>query len=108
MAKNYVQDGDVLNYTAAAAIASGAVVLIGTRIGIALGDIAIGAVGTLAVTGVWQIAKLSTDVVAQGADLYWDAANSRLTTTASGNTKAGFAAAASGNGVTVVSIKINA
>jgi predicted RecA/RadA family phage recombinase len=109
MAKNFVQDGDVLTYTAGgAAIASGAVVLIGARIGISLADIAANAAGTIAVTDVWQIAKLATDVVAQGADLYWDAANSRLTTTAGGNTKAGYAAAAAGNGVTTVSIKINA
>jgi predicted RecA/RadA family phage recombinase len=109
MAKNYVQEGDVLNYTAGGtAIASGAVVLLGARIGISLGDIAPNATGTVAVTEVWQIAKLATDVVAIGVDLYWDAANSRLTTTAGGNTKAGYATAAAGNGVTTVSIKINA
>jgi predicted RecA/RadA family phage recombinase len=109
MAKNFVQEGDVLTYTAGGtAIASGAVVLIGARIGIALGDIPANGTGTIAVTDVWQIAKLATDVVAIGVDLYWDAANSRLTTTAGGNTKAGYAAAAAGNGVTTVSIKINA
>lgn len=109
MAKNYVQEGDVLNFTAGgAAVASGAVVLLGARIGISMGDVAANATGTASVTGVWQIAKLATDVVAQGADLYWDAANSRLTTTAGGNTKAGYAAGAAGNGVTTVNIKINA
>lgn len=109
MVKNFVQEGDVLSYTAGGtAVAAGAVVLIGTSIGIARGDIPANGTGTVAVTEVWQIAKLATDVVAIGVGLYWDAANSRLTTTAGGNTKAGYAAAAAGNGVTIVSIKINA
>ncbi|SDH40969.1 MULTISPECIES: DUF2190 family protein [unclassified Duganella] len=109
MAKNYVQEGDELNYTAGGtAVAGGAVVLIGARIGIVLGDIAANATGVVSVTGVWQVAKLATDVVALGVDLYWDAANSRLTTTASGNAKAGYAFTAAGNGVTTVNIKINA
>ena len=108
MAKNYVQKGDVLTYTAVAAVAGGTVVLIGKRIAVVLGDIAAGASGTVQVTDVWNIAKLATDVVAQGDLLYWDAANNRLTTTAAGNTLAGYAAAAAGNGVATVSIKINA
>jgi predicted RecA/RadA family phage recombinase len=108
MAKNYVQEGDVLAFTAGgAAIASGAVVLMGKRIGIALADIAANGTGTVSVTDVWTVAKLATDVVAQGDLLYWDAANSRLTATASGNTLAGFAAAPAGNGATTVNIKIN-
>lgn len=108
MAKNYIQEGDVLDYTAGgSAIASGAVVLIGKRIGIVLRDIAIAGSGAISVTGVWQIAKLSTDVIAQGDLLYWDTANSRLTSTSAGNTLAGYATAAAGNGATTVNIKIN-
>lgn len=107
MAKNYIQDGEVLSYTALAAVASGAVVLIGKKIGVALGDIAAGATGPVQVTDVWQLPKLSTDNVGQGDLLYWDAANSRLTTTAAGNTYAGFAAFAAGNTSATVNIKIN-
>ncbi len=108
MAKNYIQEGDVLIHTAGgAAILSGAVVLMGKRIGVALGDIAANAVGTVAVTGVWSVAKLSTDVIGQGDLLYWDAGNSRLTSTVGANTLAGYAAEAAGNGVAAVSIKIN-
>lgn len=108
MAKNYIQEGDVLDYTAGgAAIAAGAIALMGKRIGVVLADIAANETGAVSVTGVWSIAKLATDVVAQGDLLYWDAANSRLTTTDVGNTLAGYAAAAAGNGVATVSIKIN-
>lgn len=108
MTTKYVQPGEVIDYTAGANIASGQVVLMTARIGVALAAIANGATGPVQVSGVFNIAKLSTDVVAQGALLYWDNSNSRLTTTASGNTLAGYAVAAAGNGVATVNIKLNA
>lgn len=108
MTTKFVQPGEVIDYTAGANIASGQVVLMGARIGVALKAIANGETGPMQVTGVFNIAKLSTDNMAQGALLYWDNTNSRLTTTASGNTLAGFAAAAAGATTTSVNIKINA
>ena len=108
MAKNYIQEGNVLSYTATAAVASGAVVVIGKRIAIALADIAVGDTGAITAEGVFAVAKLGTDVVGLGDLLYWDAANNRLTTTAAGNTAAGFAAAPVGAGAGTVNIKINA
>ena len=108
MTNKYVMSGDVIDYPAGSAVAVGAVVLIGVRIGVALAAIAAGTSGVLAVKGIFTIAKLSTDVVAVGAALYWDNANSRLTTTASGNTLAGYATKAAGSGVTTVEININA
>lgn len=108
MTTKFVQPGEVIDYTAGANIASGQVVLMGVRIGVALKAIANGETGPVQVTGVFNIAKLSTDNMAQGALLYWDNTNSRLTTTASGNTLAGFAAAAAAATTTSVNIKINA
>jgi len=108
MSKNYIQEGNVLPHLAAAVIASGAVVLMGKRIGIAVGDMAIGETGSVSMEGVFTVAKLSTDVVGQGDLLYWDAANSRMTTTAGALTLAGYAAAPAGSGVTTVEININA
>lgn len=108
MAKNYIQEGDVLTYTAVAAVVSGAVVVIGKRIAIALGDIAAGETGSIAPAGVFSLPKLGTDAVGQGDLLYWDAANNRLTATAGGNTLAGFAAADAAAGAGFVNIKINA
>lgn len=108
MTTKFVQPGEVIDYTAGANIASGQVVLMGARIGVALKAIANGETGPMQVTGVFNIAKLSTDNIAQGALLYWDNTNSRLTTTASGNTLAGFAAAAAAATTTSVNIKINA
>lgn len=108
MTSKYIQPGNVIDYTPAGAIANGQIVLIGVRIGVALQAIAANATGPLAVKGVYTIPKLSTDVVAQGALLYWDNANSRLTTTSAGNTLAGYAVAAAGNGATTVACHINA
>lgn len=108
MSKKYIQPGEVMDYVAGANISSGQVVVVGARIGVAINDIANGATGSLQVTGVHEIAKLSSDNVAQGAMLYWDNTNSRLTATASGNTLAGYAFAAAGSGATTIRIKINA
>lgn len=109
MAKNYVSEGDVLDYTAGAtAVASGSVVVLGKRIGIALGDIAPLSTGSVAVTGVWTVPKLSTDDVGQGELLYWDAVNARLTETPGALPLAGYAAAPAAAGAPAVRIKINA
>lgn len=109
MAQNYVQEGDVLNYTNASGstIVSGTAILIGTWLGVALADIANGATGSVAIEGVFTVPKLSTDVVTQGAVLYWDNTNKRLTTTVGSNTQVGHAFAAAGNGATTVQIKLN-
>ncbi|WP_304306248.1 DUF2190 family protein [Pseudacidovorax intermedius] len=106
--KNFVQVGDVIDYTPAAAVAGGSVAVIGVRVGVVVADIAANATGALRVKGVVELAKLGTDTVAQGALLYWDAANSRLTTTAGGNTLAGYAARAAAAGVTTAWLHLNA
>lgn len=108
MAANHVQPGEVMEFTAAAALAIGVGVLIGVRLGVTLDAVANGAAGRAAVWGVWNLPKLSTDVVAEGALLYWDNTNKRLTTTATGNTLAGYAFKAAAAGVATVDIKINA
>jgi len=108
MTSKYKQPGDVIDYTATAAIASGDVVVIGTKVGVALGAIANGSVGSVQVVGVFTLAKKSADVVAQGAALYWDAANKYLTVTSSGNTLAGYAFNAAAAGIAVADVKLNA
>ena len=108
MTTKYVMSGDVIDYPAGSAVSSGQILLIGNRIGVALTAIAAGAVGAVRVQGVFTVAKLSTDVVAQGDLLYWDAGNTRLTTTASTHKLAGYAFKAAGSGVTTVEVNINA
>lgn len=109
MANNYLQPGDTLAYTnAGAAIASGAVIVMGKRIAVALTDIHGGGGGSIAVRGVFKLPKLATDDVAQGALLYWDAGASRLTTTVASNVLAGYASAPAGAGTSSVAISLNA
>lgn len=106
--KNAVQMGSVIAHTPTAARASGAMTVIGKRVGIAVNDVAANVEGMFSVEGVYNYAKLSTDVVTQGALLYFDAGNNRLTLTASTHEVAGYAFAAAGNGVTTVDVKLNA
>ena len=106
MAKNFIQDGKTLNYTAGANIVSGQFVLIGAIGGVAIADIANGATGVVRVKGVFSVPKAS-GAVTQGAKLYWDATNSVLTTTASGNTIVGVAAAAAQSGDATVQVLLN-
>lgn len=107
--KNSIQDGTRLTYSnTGAAIASGAGVLVGTKLGVACVDIAATTgKGALCMKGVVNLPKLSTDVVAQGAALYWDNTNKRLTVTSAGNTYAGYAFKDAGNGVATVDIDLN-
>jgi predicted RecA/RadA family phage recombinase len=106
MAKNFVQEGKALNYTAGADINSGDFVLIGSIGGIAKTAIANGKVGAVHVTGIFNVAK-ATGAITQGAKLYWDNTNKVLTTTASGNTIVGVAAAAALSGDATVAILLN-
>jgi predicted RecA/RadA family phage recombinase len=49
----------------------------------------------------------ASGAITQGAKLYWSAANSNLTTTASGNTFVGLAAEAAASGDASVKILLN-
>lgn len=105
--KNYINEGKTLTYTATADIVSGQAVRVGTKIGVAVADIANGATGTLWMDGVFELPKKSADTVTVGAALYWDNSNGYLTTTSTDNTYAGYAVEAAGNGATKVKIRIN-
>lgn len=109
--KIYVAEGRTIDHAPAAQRLSGAGTLIGVvgngLIGVAKDDTAASASGVFYIEGVFTLPKLSTDVVTQGAALYWDNTNLRLTLTSASNTLAGRAYAAAGNGVTSVAIKIN-
>ena len=75
MATNFVQDGDVLTYAnTGSAIASGAVVAIGSLIGIALTDIAAtSGTGPVQIEGVFTVPKATGSAWTQGCKLNWDA-----------------------------------
>lgn len=108
MATTYVQPGNTLTHTAAAAISSGDVVELNDVVGVALGDIANGSDGEVMVTGVFTLAKVAGTAFAQGDKLNWDAsANNftKATTSAAGDiTAAGVAAAAALSAATTCNV----
>lgn len=107
--KNYVSAGNVLPFTAAADFLSGAVVIMGGLIGIAVYDVLTGAVGEAKLDGVYSLPKVGSQAWTVGALIYWDAANSRCTTSASGNTLMGraWAPVGSGAGETTGIVRLN-
>ena len=90
MAKNYVQDGNTVRFTATAAMKSGDVAMIENLAVVAESDIAQAGVGVGLTTGVFTVkAKASDD-------------------TAGSNKRLGVAWRASGASVDTVDVKINA
>lgn len=112
--KNYVQPGDVIDYTAGGtAITSGDVVTVGGLIGVAVTDIPANGTGAVAVTGVYDLPKVAAAVVTVGEHVIWDASetafNDAGTALAAGDiSKCCVAVAAAGNGDTTVRVLINA
>lgn len=79
--KNAQQTGARMPWTngTGSAVVSGQVVAVGNTIGIAVGDIAAGASGELAIEGVFSdIPKVTAAVFAQGEKLIWDASAAKF------------------------------
>ena len=104
------QRGESLDYknTGSAKIDANTIVLYGARLGVVGCDIAPGEVGSLHVTGVFELPKASSTAITAGAEVYWDATNSVITTTSTNNTLVGFAAQAALADDATVLVKINA
>jgi predicted RecA/RadA family phage recombinase len=80
MSTNFIEKGEVLNYSATTKnISSGDLVIIGSIAGVAKTDIAIGETGAVHITGVYSLAK-ANDTITQGAKVYWNNINSNVTT----------------------------
>jgi predicted RecA/RadA family phage recombinase len=103
---SYVQGDCLLDYTPSAAVAAGDVVVLNDLVCVAPVAIAANKLGAVSVEGVWTLAKAS-GAIGQGALVYWDATNSNITTTSSGNKRAGKAAKAAASGDTTVQVLIN-
>lgn len=114
MSKNFNQRGAVMQLTAAAAIASGQVVKIGNMLGVAQSALAIGETGSINLTGVYTVPKVSGAVIGKGETLTWDvSANSgagafddNAATPATGDVTGAAAVAweAAGNGATTMQV----
>ncbi|NBH74624.1 DUF2190 family protein [Rodentibacter pneumotropicus] len=71
MAKNFIQNGDTLDFVATKAVKSGDVVVLNDLVAIAVTDIDKNATGTGIVGGVWRVKAKQADDIKQGAVLYW-------------------------------------
>lgn len=93
----FYQDGDRIDYTNSSGsdISAGDVINLGSRIGIALTDIADGETGAVKVEGIFKIAAITGTAFSIGNKLYWDPTNSQLEVNA--GLSAGDASAADGN-----------
>lgn len=107
MAKNYVQEGDVLTLAAPYDVASGAGAQIGSVFGVALVALLSGAVGEFARCGVFSLTALSTATGAQGAKVYWDNSNKRVDTDPTVGMLIGALTTAKTNGQTTAIVVLN-
>ncbi len=101
----YLQRGESLDYTNATedTIPDGAVVAIGSRIGVTGCPIPPGKTGSLHVVGVFEIAKTGTAAIEMGQALYFDGTG--ITDTA-GDVAAGYAAAPADASADTVLVKL--
>lgn len=109
MATGHIREGKTLTHTnsTGSTISKGTVVEFTAMIGVALGDIANGSSGEVAVSEVWQLAKEAPLVITQGDQLYWDATNDKVDKTDT-NIPCGKAAASAASAATTVQVLLNA
>jgi predicted RecA/RadA family phage recombinase len=106
----FIQLGNSIDHTPAAAVAAGEVIVQGDLVGIAQLDVAAGQLGALALTGVFDIDK-ATGVgtgIAVGTKVYWDAANKQATSADGGgvNKYLGKVTATAGDDATKVRVRL--
>lgn len=70
--KNFVQPGNIMDYqNSGSPILSGSVVVLGSRIGIAIVDIPTSSSGSVALKGAVELPAVNNAAFSQGDDLYW-------------------------------------
>ena len=107
--KNFIQQGDVLTLTPAAAVSAGVGYLFGTGLfGVATDDVVISTPGEFLTEGVVDIAKTSALAISTGDRLYWDATNKCVNKTATAQQCVGIAVADAANPSATVRMKIGA
>lgn len=108
------QRGETLDYRndTDTKIEANTVISFGSHIGVAGTDILPGELGSLHVTGVWEIAKTATEVIEMGEAVYFDgtgittAANDGATSNPTAYSLVGYAAQAAAASETVILVKL--
>ena len=111
MTATYIHEGNAIDYTPAADVAAGEVVVQGELVGITKRDIAAGQLGTLELIGVFDFPKATGGgtAIGVGLDVYWDESAGEATTdSASGaNKRIGRTIAAAGDNDTAVRVRMS-
>lgn len=107
MAKNYVAAGRTIDFAAPYDRTPGQAALLGSIVGIALGTLTNTTIGSWALEGVWDVAKVNAQAWTAGALIYWDDSAKLFTTVSTSNTRAGIAALAAANPTSVGRVRLN-
>lgn len=103
--ENRIAAGDSLPLTAPYTRTSGQAARVGKLFGVAVNDVASGAVGQFLTQGIFDITK-TTGAISVGDAVFWDNTNKYLTTTAAGNCEVGVCTAAAASDATTVRVKL--
>lgn len=104
---NYLGKSDDQMLTAPYAVASGGGALVGAIFGVAKINIAQGVRGPFSLVGKFALPK-DGNAIAEGARVYWDNTNKRVTATSTNNTLIGVATFAALAGDATAHVRLNA
>lgn len=116
MTSQYLQVGDVVDYTCPGTVAVGAEIVLGTNspasLGVALKAGVAGDVIPLAICGTFTMPKLSGAVIAQGESVDWDVSlgvvdDNQMTPAAGDLSNFGIAVKAAASGTNFVEVRLN-
>jgi predicted RecA/RadA family phage recombinase len=110
--RNYVGVGDSITVTVAAGsdavdLSSGDGYLIGSIFGVAAYDAAIGEDVVLKLTGIFTLAKTTSQAWTVGQKAYWDASTAKVTTTAGSNKLIGVITAVAESAATTGQVRLS-
>lgn len=107
LSTNFVQEGDTLTLTPAAAVANGAGYMFGAGLfGVALKDVVINTPGPFATEGVFTLAKTSALAIAVGDRVFWVPGTSKVDKTSAAQVCVGIAVEAAANPSDTVKVKL--
>lgn len=95
---NFIQKGEDLTFTAPSAVTSGTPILIGSLLVVPAVTADSGATFVGRCVGVFEVTKVGSQAWTEGLKIYWDAGNTRFTSSSGGNTLVGSAVEAVGSG----------
>jgi len=105
--KNFVQNGDFIDFTAGATITSGQLVQVGDLHGVSVTDVANGATGILARKGVFTLPKLTGaagDACTAGGPVYFSSGSVSGTSSSGTRKLVGYSLTAANQAATTVNV----